>query len=99
MVYELTRMGLKVEREKSMPIAYEDLRIDHGYRMDILVDNTLVVELKTVEEISPVHMAQTLTYMRLGQYPLGLLINFHETLVKNGIRRLINPRRTFRTFF
>jgi GxxExxY protein len=93
LTHELGLSGLLVESEKPMPIVYDTIRLDHGYRMDLVVNNKLVVEIKTVEEISPVHFAQLLTYLRLGNYPYGLLINFHEKLLKDGIRRLINSPR------
>ena len=73
-----------------MPIVYKDIKLDHGYRIDLLVENKLVVELKTVECFTDVHIAQVLTYLNLGNYKLGLLINFHTTLLKNGIKRIIN---------
>jgi GxxExxY protein len=88
--YELKANGLHVEREKSMPIVYKDVTLDHGYKLDLLVENQVVVELKTVEAFTEVHVAQLLTYLRLGDYRLGLLINFHVSLLKNGIKRLVN---------
>lgn len=88
--YELVSTGLHVIKEKPMPIVYKRIQLDHGYRMDLLVENTLVVELKTVEFLTDVHFAQTLTYLRLGHYPLGLLINFQVKLLKDGIKRIIN---------
>src|SRR5690349_15034963 len=72
LVHELRALGLFIEREKPMPIVYETIRLDYGYRIDIVVEKTVVIELKTVEAISPVHSAQTLTYMKLGNYPYGL---------------------------
>lgn len=72
-----------------MPIVYKDIHLDHGYRMDLLVENRVVVEIKTVEAFTDVHTAQLLTYLRLGDYKLGLLINFNVSLLKNGIKRLI----------
>ena len=90
LLYELKNKGLKVESEVPMPIIYKELSINHGYRMDILVEDKLVVELKTVECFTDVHLAQTLTYLRLGKYKLGLLINFKVTSLKQGIRRVIN---------
>ena len=77
-----------------MPIIYEAIKLDHGYRLDLLVEDSLVVELKTVECFTDVHFAQLLTYLRFGNYPLGLLINFHTMLLKNGIKRVINSPRT-----
>lgn len=88
--YELTLVSLKVEKEKPMPIIYKEVKLDHGYRMDLLIENKLVVEIKTVECFTDVHFAQVLTYLRLGNYSLGLLINFHVALLKYGIKRIIN---------
>lgn len=73
-----------------MPLIFEEIRLDCGYRIDLLVENKFVIEIKTVELLSINHLAQTLTYLKLGNYKLGLLINFNETLLKNGIRRVIN---------
>ena len=86
--YELKSTGLTVEQEKPMPILYKEVVLDHGYRIDLLVNNQVVVELKTVDLITDVHIAQTLTYMKLGNYSTGLIINFNVTLLKNGIKRL-----------
>lgn len=88
--YELVNSGLFVIKEKPMPIVYKDVHLDHGYRMDLLVENRIVLELKTVEFLTNVHFAQLLTYLRLGDYPLGLLINFNVKLLKDGIKRVIN---------
>ena len=87
--YELINEGLKVEKEKALPIIYKDIKLDHGYRIDLLVENKIVIELKTVEFLSDVHTAQILTYMKLGNYKLGLLLNFHVKLLKDGIKRYI----------
>lgn len=72
-----------------MPVVYEGIRLDHGYRIDILVEDILVIELKTVEAFTDVHIAQVLTYLRLGRFPLGLLFNFSEASLRKGIRRVI----------
>lgn len=88
----LRNSGLRVEKEKPMPIVYEGIKLDHGYRMDLLVEGRLVVEVKTVEALTDVHLAQVLTYLRLGSYHLGLLINFQVDLLKNGLQRIINDR-------
>lgn len=88
LLHELTTKSLNVEVEKQMPIVYKDIEINQGYRIDLLVEDTLVLELKTVEKFSPVHLAQILTYLRLGNYPVGLLINFNVELLKNGIKRV-----------
>ncbi len=88
--YELIDSGMLVEKEKPMPIVYKDVKLDHGYRMDLLVENRVVIETKTVEFFTDVHFAQVLTYLRLGNFRLGLLINFQVALLKNGIKRIIN---------
>lgn len=87
--YELKQTGLLVEREKPMPLIYKNIQLNVGYRMDILVEELVVVELKTVESINKNHIAQTLTYMKLGNYKLGLILNFNESMMKDGIKRLI----------
>jgi len=73
-----------------MPIIYKDVKLDHGYRIDLLVENKVVIEIKTVEQFTDVHLAQVLTYLKLGNYKLGILLNFHTTVLKNGIKRIIN---------
>lgn len=87
--FELINEGLKVEQEKALPIVYKEIKLDHGYRIDLLVENKVVIELKTVEFFTDVHTAQVLTYMKLGNYKLGLLLNFHTKLLKQGIKRFI----------
>lgn len=88
--YKLRETGLIVEKEKPMPLVFERVKLDCGYRIDILVENKVVLELKSVEEINEIHLAQTLTYMKLGNYKLGLLINFNVKTLKEGIRRVVN---------
>lgn len=88
--YKLGKAGLKVEKEKPMPLIFEGVKLECGYRIDLLVENKIVIELKSVEALNHVHMAQTLTYMKLGNYKLGLLINFNVSLLKNGIKRVVN---------
>lgn len=73
-----------------MPIIYKEVKLDHGYRIDLLVNNKVVIEVKTVEMFTDVHTAQVLTYLKLGNYKLGLLLNFHVSSLKNGIKRIIN---------
>jgi GxxExxY protein len=85
--HELIESGLQIKRQQPTPIVYKDIRLDCGYRIDILVENLVVVELKVVEAINPVHEAQVLTYMKFAEKPLGLLINFNVSLLKEGIRR------------
>ncbi len=88
--YEIKNAGLIVEKEMSLPIIYKNLKLEQGYRIDLLVENKLVVELKTVENFTPVHFAQILTYLKLGKYPLGLLINYNSKILRNNIKRFIN---------
>ncbi|CAD0001024.1 GxxExxY protein [Flavobacterium chungangense] len=88
--YEIANSGLIVEKQKVLPIVYKDIKLDHGYRIDLLIENTIVIELKTVEAFTDVHFAQILTYLKLGNYPLGLLINFDSKILKNNIKRFIN---------
>ena len=88
--YELQNAGLIVVKEKPMPIVYKEIKLDHGYRMDLLVEDKVVLELKTIEKFTNVHFAQILTYLRLGKYELGLLINFNVTKLTNGLKRVIN---------
>ncbi|CAC9972638.1 GxxExxY protein [Flavobacterium panici] len=88
--YKITQRGFLVDKEKSMPLTFEEVQLDCGYRIDLLVENKFIIEIKSVESLSVNHLAQTLTYLRLGNYKLGLLINFNETLLKNGIRRVVN---------
>ena len=87
--YELINSGLKVKKEIPMPLIYKEIKLDHGYRMDLLVENKVVIEIKTVEAFTEVHAAQMLTYLKLGSYKLGLLMNFHVSLMKNGIKRYV----------
>jgi GxxExxY protein len=88
--YRLQREGIFVEKEKPMPLVYQEVRLDCGYRIDLLVDRLVVVEIKSVESLNEVHFAQTLTYIKLGGYKLGLLINFNVSLLKDGIKRIVN---------
>lgn len=87
--YELKSNGLSVQKEKPMPIVYKEVKLDHGYRIDILVENKVVIEIKTVEALNDIHTAQILTYLKLGNYKLGLLLNFHTDVLKNGIKRVV----------
>ncbi len=88
--YKIGKAGLFVEKEKPMPLIFEEVRLECGYRIDLLVENKLVIEIKSVEALNDVHLAQILTYMKLGNYKLGLLINFNVALLKYGIKRVIN---------
>lgn len=88
--YLLNKNGFFVEKEKPMPLVFEEVKLECGYRIDLLVERSIVLELKSVESINDVHLAQILTYMKLGDYKLGYLINFNVSLLKNGIKRVIN---------
>lgn len=88
--YKINKSGLFVEKEKAIPLIYDEVRLECGYRIDLLVENKLVIELKSVEVLNDIHLAQTLTYLKLGNFKLGLLINFNVTLLKSGVKRVIN---------
>jgi GxxExxY protein len=88
--HELKRRGFQVERQKTQPIHYDGLVIDAGYRLDLLVNDSIIIELKAVEQLAPIHQAQLMTYLRLSSKSLGFLINFNVPLIKNGIRRVAN---------
>jgi GxxExxY protein len=88
--YKLFQSGLYIEKEKPMPLVFEDVKLECGYRIDLLVESKVVIEIKSVETLNDVHLAQTLTYMKLGNYKLGLLINFNVLRLKDGIKRVIN---------
>jgi GxxExxY protein len=87
LAFELQKAGLNIERQKAVPVVYKEIKLDCGYRIDVLVENKVVIELKTLDEFNPVHEAQILTYIKFAQKSIGLLINFNVTLLKNGIRR------------
>jgi iron complex transport system substrate-binding protein len=91
----LEQRGLSVERQKPVPIQYQGVSLDEGFRLDLLVDGQLIVELKSVENIHPVHPKQLLTYLRLMNLPLGLLINFGAPLLKDGLQRVVNKHTNF----
>jgi len=88
--YELSKSGLKIEKQKPLPLIYEGVKLEVGYRIDIIIENKFIIEVKSVEALNDVHMAQMLTYLKLANCKLGFLINFNVLLIKNGIRRLIN---------
>jgi len=90
LLYELQRAGFKVAAQVPLPLVYESVKLDLGYRIDLLVDDTVSVELKAIEEIAPVHKAQLLSYLRLSKKSLGLLINFNVTHLKEGIHCVLN---------
>ncbi len=90
MAYELADGGLTVERQKLLPVTYRGLQLDEGYRLDLLVGDTVIVELKAVSRLDPIHEAQLLSYLRLAAKPVGLLINFHVSKLTDGVRRVVN---------
>lgn len=103
LVFELAGHGLVVEQQKPLPVVYREVKLDCGYRLDLLVEKTVIVEIKTVNCLAPIHQAQLLSYLRLSGCKVGLLINFHAKVVKDGIRRVVNdfpdsprPRRALR---
>jgi GxxExxY protein len=90
MFYELKNKGLDVERQRGIPVIWDELKMEIGFRADLIVENKVIIELKSVEEIAKVHQKQLLTYLKLTGLKLGLLINFNEALIKNGITRIVN---------
>jgi GxxExxY protein len=88
--YEIKKLGLQIQKQKALPLIYEEVKLDCGYRIDLIVENKLIIEIKAVEFLNDVHVAQLLTYLKLSKINLGLLINFNVTVLKNGIRRIIN---------
>ncbi len=90
LAYELRKRGLEVITQFELPVIYDEIKIDLGYRVDLLVEGSVVVELKTVSKIAPVHEAQLLSYLKLGNFRAGLLINFHAARLKDGIKRMVN---------
>lgn len=87
--YELAQAGIPFRRQVELPVQYETVKIDCGYRLDILVDDQVLVELKTVEKILPVHEAQLLSYLKLSRYKIGILLNFNVEILKDGIKRMV----------
>ena len=89
LAYELSKAEINFELEKEVPVNYKDVHLDCGYRIDLLVDKKLILELKCVEKLLPIHEAQILTYMKLSEIKIGLLINFNVLMLKNGIKRFV----------
>jgi GxxExxY protein len=88
--YEISKKGILVQKQKPLPLIYEEVKLDIGYRVDLLIEDSLIVEIKSVDCLNDVHLAQILTYLRLSDCRLGLLINFNVKSLKNGIRRVVN---------
>ncbi|MGD9487782.1 MAG: GxxExxY protein [Calditrichaceae bacterium] len=92
LAYEINKAGLSVDVEKDIPVVYENLQFDKGFRADIIVGNEVLLELKSVKKLEDIHFKQTLTYLKLSGLKLGLVINFNEVLLKNGLKRIINGK-------
>jgi len=90
LAYELKRKELKVEKQKPLPLIYEDVQLEIGYRIDLLIESKVIIEIKSVEALNDIHLAQILTYLKLSGCKLGLLINFNVALIKHGIKRVFN---------
>ena len=87
--YELVKSGLKVKKQKALPLVYEEVKLEIGYRVDLLVEDKIIIEIKSIEALADIHLAQILTYMKLSKCKLGLLVNFNVPHLKNGIKRVI----------
>ena len=90
LAWELTRKGLRVTRQTSIPVRYKELRIEDGYRVDMIINETVIVELKCIDSFQPIHTAQVLTYLKMTGLKLGLLLNFKVDVMRNGIKRVVN---------
>ena len=89
-LYEFNKAGLHVEKQKSLPLVYENIKLDIGYRVDLFIEKKVIIEIKSVETITNIHLAQLLTYLKLSNCKLGMIINFNVDLIKNGIKRIVN---------
>ncbi len=94
LAYELAQRGLSFRQQVELPLAYKEVKLDCGYRLDLLVEEAVVVELKAIEGLTSVHEAQVISYLKLGKYRVGLLINFNVKVLKNGVRRFVNELKT-----
>ncbi|MFH0893042.1 MAG: GxxExxY protein [Bacteroidota bacterium] len=90
LAYELGKSNLQIKRQHPLPVVFEEVKLELGFRADIIVEDKVIIEIKSIEAIAPVHHKQLLTYLRLSNIKLGLLINFNEALIKNGIKRIVN---------
>src|SRR5580698_8454565 len=90
LTYELQQAGIQVERQKPLPVIYREVKLDCGYRIDLVVEDEIIVEIKAVEKLLPIHEAQLLSYLRLAKKKVGLLMNFHVPVIKNGVKRIVN---------
>jgi GxxExxY protein len=90
LAYELRQLGLKLEQQKPLPVLYREVKLDCGCRLDLAVEDSVVVEIKAIEQLAPIHDAQLLSYLRLSEKRVGLIINFHVRVLENGIKRIVN---------
>jgi GxxExxY protein len=90
LAHEIAERGLSVERQKPLPVTYKSVHLDCGYRLDLLVENALIVEIKSLDALLPIHSAQLLSYLKLANLQVGLLVNFDVEILKNGVRRIVN---------
>jgi len=90
LAFELVSRGLKIEQQRALPVIYRDVKLDCGYRLDLVVENSVVIELKAIDQLLPIHRAQLLSYLKLSGLKVGLLINFHTKMLKDGVVRLVN---------
>jgi GxxExxY protein len=90
LVFELRQRGLRVDEQKPLPVTYKDVKLDCGYRLDLLVEDEVIVEVKAIEKLLPIHDAQLISYLRLAHKKVGLLLNFHVSVLKDGLKRIVN---------
>lgn len=90
MVYELAQAGLKVEQQKPLPIVYGKVKLECGYRLDLMIEKEVILEIKSIEKLMPIHQAQLLSYLKLSERKVGLLINFNVKVLKDGVKRIVN---------
>jgi GxxExxY protein len=90
LAFELKRLGMKVEEQEPLPVVYKQVKLDCGYRLDFVVEDEIIVEIKAIEQLPPIHEAQLLSYLRLAKKRVGLLMNFHVPVLKNGLKRIVN---------
>ena len=90
MAYELKQLGFRVEQQKPLPVLYKEVKLDCGYRLDLVVEDAIILEVKAIEQLAPIHDAQLLSYLRISGMMVGLLMNFHVRVLKNGIKRIVN---------
>jgi len=90
LVFEIKKLGMKVEEQKPTPVVYKEVKLDCGYRLDLVVEDEIIVEIKAIEKLLPIHDAQLLSYLRLTRKKVGLLMNFHVPVLKDGLKRIVN---------